>query len=115
MEVKLPTARAIESFAISYCAAHGVTWAEVSEDTARAVRAGVSAGLMSMRGEPEPIGTALALETMTQVPVTLRAMALEIKQEGSGTGEERIKALYRIAAQIDALRASTRQDDGEAI
>lgn len=111
----LPLAKTIERFCIAMAAAQGVRWAEVSAETARNTRAGVSAGLMSMRGEAAPIGTALALATMEHATRDLRAMALEIDQEASGTAGERIKTLHRIATAIDALMASTRPDDGEAI
>lgn len=110
--MKLPTARALENFAIAYCSAHGIKWTEVSADTARAVRAGVSAGLMSMRGEAEPIGTALALQTMEDASRDLRAIGSEI---AGSAPEEAVQRLYRIALAIDALRASTPPVDNEAI
>lgn len=108
----LPLAQTIERFAVAYAAAQGVVWAEVSAETARNTRAGVSAGLMSMRGEAAPIGTALALQTMENASRDLRAIATDMADKLS---ERALQTIYRIAAAIDGLAASTPPVDAEAI
>lgn len=110
--MKLPTARAIESFSIAYTATQGIKWADLSANSTRAVRAGVSAGLMNMRVEGAPIGTALAMQTMEHASRDLREIGVELADKAP---ESAVQALYRIALSIDALRASTRPEDGEAI
>lgn len=112
MGMTLPLAKTIENFCVALAAAQGVRWAEVSAETARHTRAGVSAGLMSMRGEAAPIGTAAALEAMENASRDLRAIGMEIADSASETA---IQRLYAIALILDGLRAATRPVDAEAI
>lgn len=95
----LPTAQTIERFAISYAAAQGVRWAEVSAETARSTRAGVAAGLMSMRVEGSAAGAALAEEMIDGIAADLRLLA-------SSAGGEMSETLSRIAVQVETLRTS---------
>lgn len=99
----LPLAQTIERFAIAYASAQGVRWADVSAETARNTRAGVSAGLMACRGDVAAIGDQVAQDMLDGIAADLRLTAADLERGGAHDGA--VQSLRRMADQVDSLKS----------